>query len=84
MLLEHWHPSAGLSAAPHQQFGLLKNLNGVIFSGTVNVLNVKLYMVVQLIELYLFIPLTVTPTIFLPRSQQCQTVLAENFMFLPD
>ena len=41
-----------------------KNFKILIFSDTVNVINVKLCMMVLLIELYLFIPLSVTLTIF--------------------
>ena len=39
-------------------------------------------MIKVLIEIYLFIPLKVTLTTFL--SQQCQTILTENFVLLPD
>lgn len=42
----------------------VRNLNVVIFLGTVNVINIKLYMKVLLIELYLFIPLSLTVAIF--------------------
>ena len=38
--------------------GLVRNFNTEIFSKTINVINVKLCMTVLLIELYLFIPLS--------------------------
>ena len=41
-----------------------KNFNFVIFSDTVNMINVKLCMMVVLIELYLFISLSVTLIVF--------------------
>ena len=41
----------------------VKNFNRGIYSDTVNVINVKLCMMVLLIELYLFIPLSITLTI---------------------
>ena len=41
-----------------------KLINVAIVSDTVNVINVKLCMIMWLIELYLFIPLSVTVTIF--------------------
>ena len=44
--------------------GLSKTFNIGIFSDSINVVNVKLCMMVQLIELYLFIPLSVTLTIY--------------------
>ena len=37
-----------------------KNLNIVIFLNTINMINVKLCMMIVLIELYPFIPLSVT------------------------
>ena len=40
-----------------------KNFNVAIFSDTINVINVKLYMMILLSVLYLFIPLSVTLTI---------------------
>ena len=57
-----------------------KNFNAVIFSDTINVINVKLCMMVLLSELYLFISLSV---IFdhISTSQKCQTVLTAKFMF---
>ena len=42
----------------------LKNFNIVILSDTMNVLNVKLCIMILFFELYWFIPLTVTLTIF--------------------
>ena len=47
-----------------QVSGLVENFNVGIYSDTINVINVTLCMVVLLIELYLFIPLSVTLTIF--------------------
>ena len=41
-----------------------KNFNVSIFSDTLNMINVKLYMRVVLIELYPFIPLSVTLIVF--------------------
>ena len=46
-----------------QVFGLVANFNIGIYSDTIKVINVKLCMMVLLIELYLFIPLSVTLTI---------------------
>ena len=45
-----------------------KNFNVAVFSDTMNVINFKLCMMVLLIELYLFIPLSVILTIFHGRS----------------
>ena len=45
-----------------------KNFNAAIFSDTIKVTNVKLCMAALLIELYLFIPLSVTLTICQGRS----------------
>ena len=44
--------------------GFVENFNIGILSDSTNVINVKLCMMVLLIELYLFIPLSVTLTIF--------------------
>ena len=44
--------------------GLVKNLNIGTLSDTINIINVKLFMMVLLIKLYLFIPLSVTLTVF--------------------
>ena len=52
-----------------QVTGLVRNFNIGIYSDTTNVINVKLCMMVLLIEFYLFIPLSVTVIIF--QSQQC-------------
>ena len=41
-----------------------KNFNVAIFSNTVNMINVKLCMMVMLIKLYPFIPLSLSLTIF--------------------
>ena len=46
----------------------VKNFNIGIFSDTVNVMNVKLYMMVLHIELYLFITLSVTLMLFQGHS----------------
>ena len=62
-----------------QVSGIVKNFNMGIFSGTITVINVRLSMIVLDIELYTFSD----PDIIL-KSQQCQTVLTENFMFLSD
>ena len=45
-----------------------------------NMIHVKLCMMLGLIELYSFIPFSMT-MILNSRSQQCQTVLTENFVF---
>ena len=50
--------------------GLVKNENIGIYSETINVINVKLCMVVLLIKHYLFIPLSVTFTIFQGHSNK--------------
>ena len=44
--------------------GLVENFNIEIFSDTINVLNLTVCMIALLIELYLFIPFSVTLTIF--------------------
>ena len=51
-----------------QVSGLVENVNTGIFSDTVNVIYAKLYMLLLLIELCLFIPLSVTLTIFQGHS----------------
>ena len=59
----------------------LASFNIVIFSDTINVTNVKLCMMILHIELYLFITLSVTLTLFQGHStEQCQIVLTENCM----
>ena len=52
---------------------LFENVNIGIHSDTINVINVKLCTMVLLTELYLFIPLSVTLTVFQGRSnvEQC-------------
>ena len=47
-----------------QVSGLVENFSIGIFSDTIYVINVKVCMMVLLIELYLFIPFSVTLTIF--------------------
>ena len=51
-----------------QVSALVQNINIEIYPDTINVINIKLYMMVLLVELYLFIPLSVTLTIFLGHS----------------
>ena len=51
-----------------QVSGLVENFNVWIHSDIINVINVKLYMIVLLIKLYLFMPLSVTLTIFQGHS----------------
>ena len=45
-------------------------------------INVKLCMMVVFTELYPFMQLTFSDLDCISRSQQCQTVLTENVMFL--
>ena len=47
-----------------QVSGLVENLNIGICSDTVNVINVKVFIIVLLTERYLFKPLSVTLTMF--------------------
>ena len=47
---------------------LIEYFNIEIFSDTMNVINVKLRMMVPLVELSLFMPLSVTSTIFQVHS----------------
>ena len=47
-----------------QVSGLVESCNTGIYLDTINMINVKLCMMVLLIELYLFIPLSETLTIF--------------------
>ena len=42
----------------------VRNFNVVIFIDAINMINVKLYMMAVLTELYLFIPLSVTLVLF--------------------
>ena len=51
-----------------QVFGLVENFNIRIYSDTINVINVKLCVMVLLVELHLFIPLSVTLTILYSHS----------------
>ena len=51
-----------------QMSGLVENYNIRMFSDTINVINFKLRMMVLYIELYLFITLCVTLTIFQGNS----------------
>ena len=56
-----------------QVSGLVENLNIRIFLHAINVINLKLCVMVLLIELYLFIPPSVTLNVFqVSRAQQCQ------------
>ena len=59
-----------------------KNFNIVIFSNSVKVINVKFCLVVLLIELYLFIPLSVILTI-LQGHLSVKQFFTEHFMILP-
>ena len=61
--------------------GFVKNFNTGIYSYTVNVIIVNFFMMVVLIELYLFIPFSVTLTIFQSHSN-IKMVLTENFIFI--
>ena len=54
---------------------LVESFNMEIFSYTINVINVKLCVIVQHVELYLFIVFSVTLTLF-----RGKTVLTENGM----
>ena len=51
-----------------QVSGLVKNFNIGIYPDTINVINVKLYMMEILVELYLIVPLSVALTIFQGHS----------------
>ena len=48
--------------------GLVENVNIRMFSDTINAINVTLFMILLLIELYLFISLLVTLTTFQSHS----------------
>ena len=52
----------------NQVSGLVKNFIIGIFLDTIAVINVTLYMMLLFVELYLFIPLSVTITIFQSHS----------------
>ena len=59
-----------------QVSGLVEIINTWIFSDTINVVNVKLCMMILLIELHLFIPPSMTLTIFQGHStEQCWLLL---------
>ena len=63
-----------------------KHFNFAIFSDSINVINVKHCMMIP-IELYTFIPLSVTLNVFQSYKnvkQQYQTIVTESFMFLCD
>ena len=45
-----------------------KNLNGAIFSNTINMVNVKLWMMLDLTELYPSLPLSMTLIVFQGHS----------------
>ena len=51
-----------------QVSGLVENFNVWIHSDIINVINVKLYMIVLLTDLHLFMPLSVTLTTFQGHS----------------
>ena len=55
--------------------GLVENFNFGIYSDIIIVVNVNLCMMVLLIEVYLFIPLSVTLTIFQGHSNVKQSYL---------
>ena len=63
--------------------GLVKNFNIETFSDTIDVKNVKLCIMILLIELYLFIPLSVTLT-FLQGYSSVKQFELKMFMFLSD
>ena len=58
-----------------------KNLNIAIFCDTINIINVKFCMMIVLIELYPFIPLSATFIAFEVHSN-VKTVLTKNGKFL--
>ena len=60
-----------------------KNVDVTIFSDVINMIIVKLCMMVVLFKLYPFIA-TFSDLECISRSQQCQTVLTEKFMFVSD
>ena len=51
-----------------QVSGLAENFNAEIYTDYINVIKLKLFMMVPLIELYLFTPLLLTLTIFQGHS----------------
>ena len=48
--------------------GFVENINIGVYSGNINLINVKLCMTVQLTEFHLFIPLSVASTVFRGHS----------------
>ena len=64
-----------------QLSGFVRNFNIGIYSDTVNVINVKLCMMILLIELYLFTPFSMTLTIFQHHSSVEHVPLTENVVF---
>ena len=66
--------------------GLVESFNIWIYSDTLKVINVKLYMMVLFIELYLFMAfflfIVFSVTLPLTKVTECQTVLTESFVFL--
>ena len=58
-----------------QVSGHVRKFNIGIYSDTMNVINVKLCMMVPLTELYLFVPVSVTLTIFQGHSNVKQLQL---------
>ena len=58
---------------------VLKLFNIAVFSDTVNVMNIKLCMMVLLTELCLFIPLSMTVTVF--QGHSCVKQFQLNFFF---
>ena len=58
---------------------VLKLFNIAVFSDTVNVMNIKLCMMVLLTELCLFIPLSMTLTVF--QGHSCVKQFQLNFFF---
>ena len=65
-----------------QVSGIVRNFNVKIFSDTINVINIRLCMMVLPIALHLFIPLSVTLTVF--QGHSSVKVLTENFMSSSD
>ena len=58
-----------ISVMPSDQFSVCgKNFNVAIFSDTLNMINVRLCMIIVLIEFYPFIPLSATLILFQDHS----------------
>ena len=57
-----------------------KNRNVAIFSDNINVINVKLCMILLLIELYPFVPLSVTLAIFQGQMKKGNVVKVKQFL----